>query len=445
MTQKPTYEELEKQIQELELTALSIKESEEALKNSYKNFQALLNNSSDYIMVADSEGFPVTFNVSYAQIIYKALGVEMKPGLKPHTLLQDKKKVDYWDQLHQRALKGEKLTVEYSQKFDRGEIKHFEFTFTPIIEDDKIKGFTEISRDITQRKQTEEALLESENNFREMAENVNDGILIAYGKGAHIFANKRASEITGYTISELLNTTIKDLAPPYHFEKIVERYRTIISGKLFKRQYETEIINKDGKVVSIEVSSAKTVWQGKPSDVVSFRDITERKQMQRALQEAHNELEHRVKKRTSELEIKTKTLEEINIAMKVLLKKRDEDKKDIEDNVLTNVKELIAPFFKKIKKTKLDDQQKTFLSIIESNINEIISPFTRKMSLKYLNLTPKEIQIANLIRHGSPTKEIAELLNLSPRTIETHRKNIRRKFGLEGKRANLRSHLLSLQ
>jgi DNA-binding CsgD family transcriptional regulator len=81
---------------------------------------------------------------------------------------------------------------------------------------------------------------------------------------------------------------------------------------------------------------------------------------------------------------------------------------------------------------------------MESNIDEIVSPFTRKMSLKYLNLTPTEIRIANLIRHGSMTKEIAELMNISPRTVETHRKNIRRKIGLEGKRANLRSHLLSL-
>ena len=162
------------------------------------------------------------------------------------------------------------------------------------------------------------------------------------------------------------------------------------------------------------------------------------------LQKTHDELERRVEERTSELEIRTRSLEELNTAMKVLLKKREEDKEELEDNILTNVKELIVPFFKKIKKTKLDDQQKTFFSIIESNLNEIISPFTRKMSLKYLNLTPTEIQIANLIKHGSSTKEIAELLNVSPRTVETHRKNIRRKIGLERKRANLRSHLLSL-
>jgi DNA-binding CsgD family transcriptional regulator/ligand-binding sensor protein len=151
-----------------------------------------------------------------------------------------------------------------------------------------------------------------------------------------------------------------------------------------------------------------------------------------------------LKERTRDLEIKTKSLEEINTALEVLLRKREEDKTELEDNVLTNVKELVEPYFEKIKKTKLDNQQEVFLSIIESNLNEIISPFTRKMSLKYLNLTPTEIRIANLIRHGSSSKEIAELLNVSPRTVETHRKNIRRKIGLENKRANLRSHLLSL-
>jgi DNA-binding CsgD family transcriptional regulator len=130
--------------------------------------------------------------------------------------------------------------------------------------------------------------------------------------------------------------------------------------------------------------------------------------------------------------------------MTVLLKKREDDKIELEDNVLTNVKELVEPYFEKIKKTKLDDQQEAFLSIVEYNLKEIISPFTRKMSLKYLNLTPTEIRIANLIRHGSSSKKIAELQNVSPRTIDTHRKNIRRKIGLQGQRGNLRSHLLSL-
>jgi DNA-binding NarL/FixJ family response regulator len=169
-----------------------------------------------------------------------------------------------------------------------------------------------------------------------------------------------------------------------------------------------------------------------------------KKEMEKALKEAHDELELRVKERTRDLEIKTKSLEEMNTAMKVLLNKREEDKIEIEDNVLTNVKELVMPFVDKFRETQLDGHQKTLLSIIESNLNEIISPFTRRLSLEYLNLTPTEIQIANMTKHGNTSKKIAKIMNISPRTVDTHKKNIRRKIGLEGKRANLRSYLLSL-
>ena len=162
------------------------------------------------------------------------------------------------------------------------------------------------------------------------------------------------------------------------------------------------------------------------------------------LRKAHDKLESRVKERTKELEVKTKSLEEITIAMEVLLKKRKKDKVDVENDVLINVKGLIEPYIQKMKTTELNDRQETILSIIESNLNEIISPFTRKMTLKYLNLTPQEIKIANLIKHGNSSKKIADLLRISPRTVETHRKNIRSKIGLDGKKANLRSHLLSL-
>ena len=141
------------------------------------------------------------------------------------------------------------------------------------------------------------------------------------------------------------------------------------------------------------------------------------------------------------MELKTKSLEELNTAMKVLLKKIEEDKIEVEQNVMTNVRELIAPYFDKIIKTKLDDHQKAFVSILESNLNEIVSPFTRKLSRKYLSLTPKEIQILNMIKIGYPSKKIAKVMKISPRTVDCHRKNIRSKIGLCNKKANLRSHL----
>ena len=163
------------------------------------------------------------------------------------------------------------------------------------------------------------------------------------------------------------------------------------------------------------------------------------------LQKAHDELERRVEERTRELEVQKNSLAEINTAMKVLLKKREDDKTEIEDNILSNVKTLIEPYVNKLKRSSLPQGQQTLINILESNLNEIVSPFTRKLSSKLLNLTPSEIQVANLVKQGKTTKEMAGILNISGKTVGFHRENIRKKLGLKNKKANLRTHLLSLQ
>ena len=167
--------------------------------------------------------------------------------------------------------------------------------------------------------------------------------------------------------------------------------------------------------------------------------------MEQKLQEAHDMLEQRVEERTHELRLKSESLEEMNTALKVLLKKREEDKTELEEKVIYNVKEMVQPFLEKLGRTRLDGRQRTFLEILESNLNDIVSPFAKKLSTRYLNLTPSEIQIANLVKHGKTTKEIAELLSLSTRTIESHRDSIRKKLGIKNQKANLRTHLMSFE
>jgi DNA-binding CsgD family transcriptional regulator len=162
------------------------------------------------------------------------------------------------------------------------------------------------------------------------------------------------------------------------------------------------------------------------------RDISHRKR-------AEDEL----KKRERELEAKSRNLEEVNIALKVLLKQREEDKTDLEEKVLTNIKKLVEPYLEKLRRTRVDINQTAYINIIETHLNDILSPFQRNLSAKYPNLTPREIQITNLIKEGKTTKEIAEILNSSQGAIDFHRNNIRNKLGLKNKNTNLRSHLLS--
>ena len=160
--------------------------------------------------------------------------------------------------------------------------------------------------------------------------------------------------------------------------------------------------------------------------------------------EKFSELVEKLESRIKKLDEAVKNEEETNRALKALLEKKEMDQIEIQESVLLNVNKLILPYIEKIKLTELDEFQKTYLSIIETNLKDIVSPFSRKMSVKELNLTPKELQVANLAQKGISSKMIGEIMNISPRTVDTYRKNIRKKIGLERKRVNLRSYLLSL-
>ncbi len=169
------------------------------------------------------------------------------------------------------------------------------------------------------------------------------------------------------------------------------------------------------------------------------------KKSEEALRTERDRLEEIVQERTEELKIKSMNLEDTNAALKTILKKREEDKNELEEKVLMNIKRMVLPYVEKLNNTKLTDTQKTYVEIIEMSLKEIMSPLAHTLSTKYVNLTPKEVQIANLIKQGKSTKEIAEIFDLSKRTIDAHRNHIRRKLGLKKRGGNLRTHLLTLR
>ncbi|EGB13744.1 regulatory protein LuxR [Pseudodesulfovibrio mercurii] len=138
------------------------------------------------------------------------------------------------------------------------------------------------------------------------------------------------------------------------------------------------------------------------------------------------------------------SMAEAHSALELLLKQKEQDRKEAERTLLRNIKELVTPYLEKLEHTELTERQRTYVSIIRQNVEEILSPFLSKAKAMDIYLTPQEMQVASLIRKGYQTKDIAELFATSLNSVNFHRKNIRTKLGLRNRKINLRAFLLSL-
>ena len=440
ISSKPTYEELRQKVKKLTDELLEQDQME-------KEVERIFNFSMDMIGSGNLEGYFTKINSSFG----KVLGYSKKEILeRPFIKFVHDDDVGKTKQALKDAIKGKKeIYIENRYKCKDGSYKWIEWKVLTIVKENQ---FIAVGRDITDRKRIEEELRKKTHDLGERVKELN----CLYG----ISQIRERSDIT----FEKMLQKIVDLTPSSWQYPEIACARIIIEGQEYKTKNFKETVWKQTSNIVVHGKRSGILeicyLEEKPkSNEGSFLKeertlinaiaerlgrITEHKKDERALRKAHDELEKRVEERTRELDIQKSNLEEANIALKILSDKRQEDKKELEYNVLTNVKEMMAPYFAKIRKTKLNDQQKTILTILESYLNEIISPFSRKMFQKYLNLTPSEIEVANLIRFGRDSKEIADIMGLSPQTIYNHRQKIRKKLGIEDKKTNLRSHLLSL-
>ena len=153
---------------------------------------------------------------------------------------------------------------------------------------------------------------------------------------------------------------------------------------------------------------------------------------------------HKLEEGKRELESKTTLLEDANMALKIMLQKSTENRKEVEEEVLFTLKKMVSPYISKIKKSEINPDVTEYINTLETNLRHVASPFSRNLSFEYITLTPKEIQVANLVRDGESTRERSEALNMKMGTTEFYRNIIREKIGIKGKKIRLRTHLLTL-
>jgi PAS domain S-box-containing protein len=157
------------------------------------------------------------------------------------------------------------------------------------------------------------------------------------------------------------------------------------------------------------------------------REIAERMNAERSLLES----EAKLQKQKSALEQK-------NIALGEVIAQIEVEKRRIKDDIETNVNIVVSPILEKLKK---ENASAKYVNMLKYHLERLTSSFGGKITKKSFKLTPREIEVCNMVKGGLTSKDISNLLNISYRTIEKHRRNIRHKFGISNKRINLTSFL----
>lgn len=449
MTGKPTYEELESRINALQSDVAGLKRSTEKLSEKECYYRLLLANMHDDILVVDrqyritdvNKAFLDTSGRSREDVVGRYC-YEISHGYRePCTKYGE-------DCMLQEVFEtGKPATCLHRHVHSDGSKVLCDLMLSPLKNDnnDHVTHVIEVIRDVTNLIDAERKLNENETRCRFLLETMAQGFGMQDEKGLFTYVNDKVCKMVGYSRDEIIGRPFVDFMDETN--KKIYQQQIANREKGLDGSYEIELIGKNDKKLPVIVSPQSIIdidgnYKG---SFAIITDISRQKQVKEVLLKAHDRLERRVINRTRELEDKTKNLEELNTALKVLLKKRDEDKNELEEKVQLNINELVLAYLEKLKKSGLDNRQKTYVEIMESNLNDIVSPFLRGLSNKYLNLTPTEIKVANLVKQGKTSKEIAELMNLSTRTIEFHRDNVRHKIGIKNKKANLRSHLLVMK
>jgi len=420
------------------------RKAEEALRASEARYRNIFENATEGIFQSTPEGRYLSVNPAFARLmgfdspermmaeirdIGQQLYVQPEDRERLKSLLAEKGRVEGLEvQIRQRD--GRTIWVSINARMVRdatGAVLYFEGT----------------NQDITERKEAVKGLALASKYNRGLIEASPDPFFIVDFQGTITDVNSAAERISGHSRGHLIHTDFCD-----HFtdrEKARMGYRRAFrEGSV--TDYELDLQHSGGKTTPVLFNAS--VYRDESGDAVGIfavaRDISVRKRMEAVLVVANEQLEQRIEERTVELSAKTRRLEELNTALKVLLEQRDEDRRGLEQAILGNVRKLIVPFLEKLRTSGLTGEQTTYVDILELHLYDITSQFVKRLATQLGGLTTTELQVASLIRDGRTTKEIAGILRSSEYTIMFHRSNLRRKLQVKGKKVSLSACLQTI-
>ena len=193
-------------------------------------------------------------------------------------------------------------------------------------------------------------------------------------------------------------------------------------------------------------------------------EIAARKVVEKKLQQSQAGLERQVSERTAdltrtvdelktamqallvkenELQEKNRELLDINTTLNTMLKRRDKEHREIRTEIAAKTAETVLPLLKKAQ-AQASGSTKDYMETAQANLLDVFSKHPHDSVLTYAKLAPRELQIVHYIRQNKGSKEMADLMGLSIRTIESYRENIRKKLGMKNQKKSLKKFLTSL-
>ena len=426
-----------------------LRQIEEALRAREETFRALAENHPDFIARFDRSN----------HFLYVNPAIKQRMGFLPQDVI-GKTNADLG--YPQQLVKIWRDAIEWV--FENGRTHRIEYEFidgawidcmfTPEFDTNGcVQTVLTASRNISEYRRVVKRLEDSEKRLAEIIDFLPDSTAVIDCTGAVIMWNRAMEQMSGIRATDIIHKETYEPGQLFYGEtRPTIAHLALKSDKNAEKRYlkfsrEGERIYGISHIPDVKGKEAY-LWavaaplrdaEGRITGAIeSIRDITELKKLEDTLQQTLNELEIRVRERTVELE-------EANTALRVLLKRREEDQANLEERLQLNVNELITPLIDAIKACGAQERLFNYLNLLEMHLKEIASPFLYTLSSIYRQLTPKEIRVASMIRDGKNTKEMAELIGVSRLTIEKHRNNIRKKLGLVHGKANLRSFLLAIK
>ena len=416
---------------------------EEEIRESEARYRSLVGLSPDPIVILQDDRYRFV-NSAFTEVFgYSQQDVDN--GLSFFELVQESDKEAVSKQ-YKKRLEGENLPKTFRIDLvskDRTRIPCE--TSAALIQYQGRPADLVIIRDISERKEVEERLQRKVAELDTLINNIPDMAWIKDADSRFIAVNRAFCAAVDMPTNMLIGKTCTVC---FGKEKAVQFREDDLQVMKSGRPTVIEEKIADSQKNEVWLETIKSPIQDASNNVVGTvgiaRDITKRKKAEGQLRKAHESLEEEVKKRTSQLQEANERLEKLNTGLHVLIEHRQQEMQRLEENVMENVTKLITPYIEKIDKRRMGSQNQAYLEVIIQGLQEIVSPFSNTLSSKHSVLTPTEIRVADLVRQGKTSKEIASLLSVSANAITVHRYNIRRKLGLLNKKVNLRSYLQSI-